>query len=98
MVAGASAEQMGAALAMYPHLKEAIGRMNTERIKMDGTPIQTTTRIDAVKSAEQMQQDQGTQENQSSGGGIGGRVMGGLEIGRAHLRNPITVQYRIPAS
>jgi len=78
MVAGASAEQMGAALAMYPHLKEAIGRMNTERIKMDGTPIQATTRIDAVKSAEQMQQDQSTQENQSSGGGIGGRLMGGL--------------------
>ena len=80
MVAGASAEQMAAALAMYPQLKDAMARMNAEGVKMEGTAIQTTTRVDAVKSAEQMRQEQQSeQENQSSGGGgIGGRLMGGL--------------------
>jgi hypothetical protein len=79
MVAGASAEQMAAALAMYPQLKAAIARLNAEGVKMDGTAIQTMTKVEAVKSAEQMQQEQQSeQDNQSSGGGIGGRLMGGL--------------------
>ena len=79
MVAGASAEQMAAALAMYPQLKDAIARLSAEGVKMDGTAIQTTTKVDAVKSIEQMRQEQQSeQDNQSTGGGIGGRLMGGL--------------------
>jgi len=54
MVAGVSAEQMAAAMAMYPMMKDAMGKMSAEGGKIDGTPIQTTTTMDAVKSEEQM--------------------------------------------
>jgi hypothetical protein len=67
MVAGASADQMAAAMAMYPAMKDAIGRMNTENVKMDGTSIETTMKVDAVKSAAQMEQErQQSEDNRSS--------------------------------
>ena len=80
MVTGASAEDMAAAMAMYPHMKDAISRMNTENVKMDGTAIQTTMTMDAVKSAEQMAQEpkQGEEESKpKASGGLGG-MLGGL--------------------
>ena len=58
MIGGASPEQMAAALAMYPQLKPALARMSTEGAKLDGTPILTTMTFDAVKSAEQMAEEQ----------------------------------------
>jgi hypothetical protein len=54
MVAGVSAEQMAAVMAMYPMMKQAIAKMNTEGTKLDGTAILTTITTDAVKSAEQV--------------------------------------------
>jgi hypothetical protein len=45
---------MAAAMAMYPQMKQALGRMTTEGAKIDGTPILTTMSLDAVQSAEQM--------------------------------------------
>ena len=71
MTAGASAEQMAAALAMYPMLKEALGRMNAEGSKLEGTAIATTMTVEAVKSPEQMEQ-QAEQEESSGGGGLTG--------------------------
>jgi hypothetical protein len=62
IVAGASAEQMATAMAMYPMMKDAVARMNTENVKMDGTAIQTVTTIDSVKSADEMAQAQTTEE------------------------------------
>jgi hypothetical protein len=56
-MAGVSAEQMAAALAMYPMLKPAIAKMTAEGGKLDGTAIQTTTTMDTVKSAEQVAQE-----------------------------------------
>ena len=56
-LAGVSAEQMAAALAMYPMLKPAIGRLSTEGAKLEGTAIQTTTTMDAVKSEDEVQQE-----------------------------------------
>ena len=56
MVAGASAEDMAAAMAMYPMMKQAITRMNAENVKLDGTAIQTTMTFDSVRSAENMAQ------------------------------------------
>ena len=79
MVAGASPEQMAAALALYPMLKPAIARMNAEGAKMDGTAIQTTTTIDAVKSADQIAEEQKQKESDvkaSASGGVGGLVGG----------------------
>ena len=71
MTAGASADQMAAALAMYPMLKEALGRMNAEGGKLQGTAIATTMTVEAVKSPEQMEQP-AEQEEESGGGGLGG--------------------------
>jgi hypothetical protein len=83
VIAGASPEQTGAAMAMYPTLKPAMGRMSTEGAKLDGTAILTTTTIDAVKSAEQVaaekqqQQQQESESKPSASGGVGG-IMGGF--------------------
>ena len=85
---GVSPEQMAAALAMYPMLKPALARMSAEGGKMDGTAIQTTTTIDAVKSAEQVAQEQKSASSSSSNAddsdssskpqkGLGG-LLGGL--------------------
>ena len=80
MVTGASPEQMAAALAMYPMLRPAIGRMSTEGAKLDGTAIQTTTTVDSVKSPEQMADEKKQQDSDnkpSASGGVGG-LMGGF--------------------
>lgn len=77
---GASAEQMQAALAAHPQLKEALGRMAEEGRKLQGTPILSITTVDAVRSAEQMaaaqQQKQEASEPELSGG-VGG-LLGGF--------------------
>jgi hypothetical protein len=72
MVAGASPEQMAAAVAMYPMLKPAMARMSTEGVKMDGTAIQTTTTVDSVKSADQMAQEQKQKDDDSKSAAGGG--------------------------
>jgi hypothetical protein len=59
-----SAEQMAAVAAMYPMVKQAMERLNSEKVNMKGTPLATSTTFDAVKSKEQM-----TQQSQNSGGG-----------------------------
>jgi hypothetical protein len=56
-LAGVSAEQMAAALAMYPMLKPALAKMSAEGGKLEGTAIQTTMTMDVVKSAEQAAQE-----------------------------------------
>ena len=79
MIAGVSAEQMAAAMAMYPMMKEALGRMSTEGGKLEGTPIMTTTTMDAVKSAEQMAEEARASENDSkpsASGGVSGMLGG----------------------
>ena len=73
LAAGASAEQMAAALAMYPMLKDAMARVNAEGAKADGTPIATTLKVEAVRSPEQMEQAS-EQEASSGGGGFGGML------------------------
>jgi hypothetical protein len=80
MIAGVSAEQMAAAMAMYPMMKPALGKMSAEGGKIDGTPIQTTTTMDAVKSAEQIAADAkaGSDDNKpAASGGVSG-MLGGL--------------------
>lgn len=75
MIAGASAEEMASAMAMYPMMKPALEKMAEEGRKLQGTAILTTTTIDAVKSAEMMASEQ------KSGGDSGGSTptsVGGL--------------------
>jgi hypothetical protein len=79
MIAGVSAEQMAAAMAMYPMMKQALGKMSAEGGKIDGTPIQTTTTMDTVKSPEQIAEDAKAAESDkpSAAGGVGG-LLGGF--------------------
>jgi hypothetical protein len=68
--AGISAEQMAAMVAMYPLLKQAMERLNTEKATLQGTVLASTTTFDAVKSPDQMAQ----QKDTSGGGGLGGML------------------------
>lgn len=80
MLAGVSAEQMAAAMALYPMMKQALGRMTTEGGKLDGTAIQTTTTLDAVKSAEQVAEDAKANDGDgrsAASGGVSG-LLGGF--------------------
>jgi hypothetical protein len=80
MVVGASAEEMAAALAMFPLLAPAIARLRTEGAKMEGTAILTVVTFDAVKSADQMAAEQKEREEDdkaSPSGGVSG-ILGGL--------------------
>ena len=77
MFAGASAEQMAAAMALYPMMKQAMGRMTVEGAKLDGTAIMTTVTMEAVKSEEQMAQQTAATAEQKPASGLGG-LLGGF--------------------
>ena len=79
VVAGVSAEQMATAMAMYPMMKDALGKMSAEGGRIDGTAIQTTTTMDAVKSAEQIAEEaKSSDSDKSSTPTSGGGLLGGL--------------------
>ena len=70
-----SADQMAAAFAMYPMLKEAMAKMRTEGEKVEGSPVLTTMTFDAVQSPEQQaqaRQQESKEETPASTGGLGG--------------------------
>jgi len=79
MVQGASPQDMATAMAMYPAMKQAIARMQAESGKLEGTPILTTVKLDAVKSADQVAAEAQSKEEEqkpSAKGGLGGLVGG----------------------
>jgi hypothetical protein len=78
-ISAIDAQQMATVYAMFPGVKDAFARFGRE--DLGGTAIQSTTKMDAVKSAEQMKQEaargtsasSGEKENPLSvGGAIGG--------------------------
>ena len=78
-------QQMGALLAAYPHMMEAMSKFNAESVNLDGTAILTTVTMEGVQSREQVaqqaqQQQPAEQESASRGGGIPsvGGILGGL--------------------
>lgn len=71
-----SVEQMAAALAMYPGLREALGRFEREKVDLDGTPVMTTVTVETVASPPQQTAQEETKE-QKPPTSIGG-VLGGL--------------------
>jgi hypothetical protein len=74
----AQAQQLASALAMYPGIASAMGRLRTEGAKFEGTPIQTVSTFEAVASAEQQkEQAQARSEEGDSPKGMGG-LLGGL--------------------
>jgi hypothetical protein len=78
---GANAEQMAAALAMYPGMKDMMVKMQSQQVNMKGTAILTVTTMESVATAEQAAAAEKRQDDQG-GGGLGAmRGLGGL-IGR----------------
>ena len=80
MIAGASPQDMAAAMAMYPMMKQAMEKWAAEGGSSKAPPILTTVTMEAVKSAEQMAQETKTAAEERSlsappasvGGLIGG--------------------------
>ena len=75
MMGAMSAEQMAAVFAMYPMMKEAMGRVRTEGEKVEGTQVLTTITCDAVQDPTQAQAK--AEESKGEGaptsvGGLGG--------------------------
>jgi hypothetical protein len=68
-----SADQMAAVMAMYPMVKDAMERMQKEGPKLQGTPLETITTFEAVKSKDQLTQEQ-SNNNSSSSGGLSGML------------------------
>ena len=63
-----SPEQMAMVIASFPGIKRAMERFAQEGDKLKGTPVDTTTTFEAVKSKEQLAQSQ----QQGSSGGLTG--------------------------
>jgi hypothetical protein len=83
-LAGASEAQLGMIQKMYPHMKDAMEKFQSENVNMDGTAMLTEMKIESVLSAAQrQQQDQQQQagaaaeEKEAPPTSIGG-VLGGL--------------------
>jgi len=78
---GGSGEQMAMASAMYPGMKDMIGKMQTENVNMEGAQILTEMVMESVRNQAQMAQAQ-KQENESSDEGVSSvRGLGGM-LGR----------------
>jgi hypothetical protein len=71
-----SAEQMAQAFAMYPGLKDAMAKMQNERVNMDGTPIESTMTVQTVMTKEQAAQSK--KENDGGGSSPAGSIGGML--------------------
>lgn len=67
----ASAQQVAAALAMYPQLQKMMSEMERKLRALDGTVLMTTMKTETVKSAEAMKQ---AEAPPASGGGLGGAL------------------------
>jgi hypothetical protein len=79
LLAGASAQDLAAAMAMYPMMKQGLARMNAENVKMNGTPIASTVTMDAVPSAEQAAQEAKRDDDTKASPGSGvGSLLNGL--------------------
>jgi hypothetical protein len=91
MMAGASPQDMASAMALYPMMKPALERMAAEGSKLQGTPILTTTTMDAVKSAEQLaaeqQQGSASSDNSSAAPTSVGGLIGGFGRRMARRNN-----------
>jgi hypothetical protein len=78
MVAGASAQDLAMAMAMYPMIKPALDKMREEGAKVDGTAILTTMTMEAVPPAGQAgEQAQAAPAESPRPRGLAGRL-GGL--------------------
>ena len=71
------AQQMAMATAMYPMMRDAIAKLQTEKVNMDGTPVMTVVTFQAVANAAQAKEQQAAREEPRGMpglGGLGGRL------------------------
>jgi hypothetical protein len=72
------AQQMAAAMAMYPMMADAMKRMQAENVRLDGTPVLTVMRFEAVAppgaAQESAKQEPQQQNTRPSLGGLGGAL------------------------
>jgi hypothetical protein len=73
LAAGMDAQQMAMVSALYPMMKDAAEKMQKEGVRLKGTPLSTTTKVEGVKSKAQMEQA-ASQSQGSGGGGLGGMM------------------------
>jgi hypothetical protein len=80
VIAGVPAEQAAAAMAMYPMMKQAMGKVSTEGGKLEGSPVLTTTTMDAVKSEAEIAEEakSASTESKSSTAASPGGLLGGF--------------------
>jgi hypothetical protein len=84
---GGSAEQMAMAMAMYPAMKEMIGKMQAENVNMEGAQIFTEMTMETVKNQAQMSQEQEQKQSQESDSSSATSVRGlGGMLGRRLAR------------
>lgn len=72
MLAGANPRDMASAMAMYPQVKPALEKAAVEARKLDGTPVLTSTTLEAVKSAAMVAEEQKAGNSASANGSAGG--------------------------
>jgi hypothetical protein len=71
------ARDLAQAMAMYPQMKDGMERMKKEAVKLDGTAVLTTMKIETVMSPEQAKaQAEGGGQPKSGIGGIAGGLGG----------------------
>jgi len=72
------AQQMAAAMAMYPMMADGMKRMQAENVRLDGTPVLTIVKVDTVAppgAAQESAKEEPQQQNtRPSLGGLGGAL------------------------
>jgi len=74
-----AATQMAQAMAMYPGLQQAMTKLQTDKVNMDGTPILTTVTMQSVPNPQQAAEAE--EGRPAAGGGLGG-LLGRLGRGK----------------
>ena len=82
MMTGMRQDQMATIMAMYPMMKDAMGKMTTEGQRIQGTSILTTTTFETVKSAAEVAQEAqagsgGGDDSKKAPASVGG-LLGGI--------------------
>jgi hypothetical protein len=69
------AQQAAMLAGMYPMVADAMKRMQAENVNLDGTPVLTVVKVEAIPSAEQAKAAPAQPESRPTGlGGLGARI------------------------
>ena len=79
------AQQMAMAMSMYPMLKDAMARLQKEKVNLDGTPVLTVVKVEAAANAEQAAAAEKEKEEPKPAANVGG--LGGMLARRVMKRD-----------